>query len=113
MKSISMNCVNCVLLVLVLLFVVMCCMNKSNEGFYYIKKRLSQNQRDCANKGRSTECFKKGGLCCDENGECLNMCNGYHKKYGKSNLSTGFYIQKNSDKLSECSAISWMKGKVD
>jgi len=124
MKSlkVDMNSVNCFLLVVVLVLVVMCCMNKSNEGFYYRKKRLTQKERNCANNNRPLECFKKGGLCCDEKGECLNMCNGYHKKYGVSNLSNGFYIQKNKKIRDSCSAnvhipnISmnpWMRGRVD
>ena len=32
-KSLNLNYVNCALLVNVLIIVVMCCMNKSKEGF--------------------------------------------------------------------------------
>lgn len=32
-KSLNMNYVNCALLVVILVLVIMCCMNKSKEGF--------------------------------------------------------------------------------
>ena len=47
-----MNSVNCVLLVVVLVLVIMCCMNKSNEGY-------SQNKRHNCRGSCSDSCIKK------------------------------------------------------
>ena len=46
-KSLNMNYVNCALIVIVLVLVVMCCMNKSNEGF---RRRGSKRQARRASK---------------------------------------------------------------
>ena len=48
-KSLNMNYVNCALLVVVLILVVMCCMNKSNEGFRWGERRKAR-RRDKAQK---------------------------------------------------------------
>ena len=98
MKSVSMNSVNCVLFVVVLVLVVMCCMNKSNEGFSGTGVGLHGNPRSGQHvrmingvptwynvvrnkslcKKNLNGCLSKKTHCCDGGGFCENVCNKIH-----------------------------------
>ena len=63
-----MNYVNCALLVVVLVLVVMCCMNKSKEGFARTRKRCISNMHQCTTPNSN---------CCNgavSRSNCYKMC---------------------------------------
>ena len=78
-KSLNMNYVNCALIVVVLVLVVMCCMNKTNEGF--------KNKRSCTAKLAKAKAKKEE--------EC-NLKINDHKILHKNDLDTA---------AAECEAI--------
>lgn len=55
MKSVNIKSFNCILLIVVLVLVIMCCMNKSKEGF---SRRNCNYKRVCVNELPTQEWMK-------------------------------------------------------
>ena len=110
-KSLNMNFVNCALLVVVLVLVVMCCMNKSNEGFRRGRKKSAGRRKKSAGRRKKGAfaplSFSKceGGPTSNKwlNNRCLVKNRRCINRASKMNRSPG----KRAGWLKNCKSAGW------